>query len=187
MAQTWRELEFKVGAEIGVAEGEHAEILCKENPDLKLYCIDAWQHYHGYTDYLSAKLAAFHDKAIARLASYNCELIQKFSADAVKDFADASLDFVYIDGAHDFLNVATDLCLWTPKVRLGGVVYGHDWKRARGFSPLSQGGYMNHVKDVVPGYVYAYQIRPWFILGEKGHNDGRYREGTQSWMFVRGA
>ena len=178
MAQTLYELEFKVGAEIGVAAGEHAETLCKNNPNLTLYCIDAWQYYHGYYDYLGEKLEKFYKKAQSRLAPYNCILIKKFSMDAVKDFEDNSLDFVYIDGAHDFKNVADDVCEWTKKVRIGGIVYGHDFKR-------SKSNYLNAVKDVVPAYCYQYKINPWFILGTKGHSGGMFKEGTQSWMFIK--
>ena len=178
MAQTLYELEFKIGAEIGVAAGEHAETLCKNNPNLTLYCIDAWQYYHGYLDFLGEKLEKFYGEAQSRLAPYNCILIKKFSMDAVKDFEDSSLDFVYIDGAHDFKNVADDVCEWTKKVKIGGIVFGHDFKR-------SKSNYLNAVKDVVPAYCYQYKINPWFILGTKGRSDGMFKEGTQSWMFIK--
>src|SRR4030067_1273969 len=171
MAQTLYELGFKIGAEIGVAAGEHAETLCKNNPNLTLYCIDAWQYYHGYLDFLGEKLAKFYEEAQNKLAPYDCILIKKFSMDAVKDFEDNSLDFVYIDGAHDFKNVADDVCEWTKKVRIGGIVYGNDFKR-------SKSNYLNAVKDVVPAYCYQYKINPWFILGTKGHSDGMFKEGT---------
>jgi predicted O-methyltransferase YrrM len=178
MAQTLAELNLNLGVEVGVHRGLHAEILCKNNPNIKLYGIDAWQKYSGYHDYSEANISHAHREAIQRLAPYNCELIEEFSMDAVQNFKTQSLDFVYIDGAHDFKNVAMDIFEWTRRVRIGGVVYGHDFKR-------SKGNYLNAVKDVVPAYIYQYGIRPWFILGQTGHNDGLYREGMQSWMFVR--
>lgn len=178
MAQTLAELEFNLGAEVGVAAGEHSDIICSENPNLKLYCIDPWIKYHGYLDYKAERLNYFEKKAKETLSKYNCILMKEFSMDAVKKFADNSLDFVYIDAAHDFKNVAMDICEWTPKVRSGGIVYGHDFK-------WSKGPYQNHVKAVVPAYCYSHHITPWFILGETGHNDGMYKEGTRSWMFVR--
>lgn len=179
MAQTFNELGFKVGAEIGVAEGHHSEILCQNIPDLKLYCVDAWQQYKGYRDYLDKKLDLFYETAQKRLAPYNCILIRKFSMDAVKDFEDNSLDFVYIDGGHDFLNVTMDICHWFKKVRMDGVIYGHDFKRTKGTR------YLNHVVDVVGAYAYAHKIYPWFSLGTEGANDGQYREGTRSWMYIK--
>jgi predicted O-methyltransferase YrrM len=118
------------------------------------------------------------EKAKKVLEPYDCEFIQKFSMDAIHDFKDKSLDFVYIDAAHDFKHVAEDLCEWTRKVRVGGIVFGHDFKRAAG-------NYVNDVKDVVPAYCYAHRITPWFVLGQPGPRDGLFSEGTQSWMFVR--
>ncbi len=181
MAETFRELNFTVGAEIGVAEGEHSLLLCRENPQLKLYCIDAWQGYTGYRDYLDARLKSYYNQTKEKLAPYNAELIQKFSMDAVKDFHDETLDFVYLDGAHDFKNIAMDICEWSKKVKVGGVVYGHDFKR----HVLGLDKYLCHVVDVVYAYTYSHGINPWFILGEKGPPDGKYQEGVQSWMYVK--
>jgi SAM-dependent methyltransferase len=178
MADVFRELGFILGVEVGVAKGEHAELLCKANPDLHLFCIDPWVGYQGYGDFKTGTLQEFYEIARARLKPYNCTIIRKFSMDAVGDFKDKLLDFVYIDGAHDFRNVADDICEWVKKVRPGGIVYGHDYKRA-------VGNYQNAVKDVVPSYCYQFKINPWFILGTQGKSDGLYREGTQSWMFVK--
>src|SRR3989344_8504151 len=51
MAKVLGELKFKVGAEVGVAQGNHAKLLYEENPELKLYCIDVWDRYPGYKEY----------------------------------------------------------------------------------------------------------------------------------------
>jgi hypothetical protein len=177
MAETFAELGFNLGAEVGVAQGYNSELFCQKNSNLHLYAIDAWEHYKGYDDYLTSRLAYFYSEAQKRLAPYNCTLIKKFSMDAVRDFKDGSLDFVYIDGAHDFKNVAMDICEWVKKIRPGGIIYGHDYKR-------SKGKYPNHVVDVVNAYAYSHAINPWFILGETGHPDGMFREGIRQWMWV---
>ncbi len=41
--------------------------------------------------------------------------------------ADQSLDFVYLDARHDFQGVFSDLIAWWPKLRIGGVIAGHDY------------------------------------------------------------
>src|SRR3990172_9752248 len=169
MAQTIYELKFKVGAEIGVAQGDHAKTLCELNPGLKLYCIDVWDRYPGYNEY-GNRIRRYYQLAKASLSQYDTVLIKKSSMDAVHDFADESLDFVYIDAAHDFKNVADDICEWTKKVRIGGIVFGHDYKRS------FDRGYTIQVKDVVQAYMDSHEIRPWFVL-ETGRN--------ASWMFVR--
>jgi hypothetical protein len=180
MAQVLCELGSKTGVEVGVAQGEHAEILCKHNPDLRLYCVDPWTGYRGYRDYLGSTLNRFYGETKQRLAPYKCVLMKKFSMEAVKDFSDGYLDFVYIDGAHDFKSVAEDIYDWSPKVRTGGIVFGHDFKRDVNPQVL------HHVQDVVGAYMYALGVNPWFVLGQAGKADGLYREGTRSWMYVRG-
>ncbi len=179
MAQTLAELGFKIGAEIGVQQGIHAETLCKHNPGLKLYCIDIWEPVYGYTE-TAEQHQAYYQIARVRLEPYRCIFIKKYSMDALSDFSDGELDFVYIDGGHDFKNVAMDLCEWPKKVRPGGIVFGHDFKRHS-----RNRGAPHHVVDVVSAFTYAYGINPWFILGTPGHSDGQYAEGTRSWMYVK--
>ena len=48
------------------------------------------------------------------------------SLDAAKKI-DEPLDFVYIDGLHDYKSVTDDIAAWYPLVRKGGVVGGHDF------------------------------------------------------------
>ena len=177
MAQTLGELGFTEGAEIGVAEGVHAKVLFDNIPGLKLACVDAWEHYPGYDEY--ENIDDVYRQAQQRLKDYDCQLIKKFSMDAVKDFKDESLDFVYIDGAHDFKSVADDICEWTKKVKIDGVVFGHDYKRTG-----KPGRPRVDVKDVVPAYMYSHAIIPWFVLTNDiyDHPGGWSNPG---WMFVR--
>lgn len=179
MAKILGELQLKEGAEIGVAQGWHAEILCRENPRLKLHAIDAWQIYPGYREY-NGKFIDYEANARKLLAPYNANIIKGFSMDAVKQFKDKSLDFVFIDGAHDFKNVAMDICEWAKKVKIGGIVYGHDYKR---WIP-GKSRYVVDVKDVVQAYMYSHNIDPWFEL-TNDLKDPFFQRDTPCWMFVR--
>jgi predicted O-methyltransferase YrrM len=182
MAQFFHELDFKVGAEIGVAQGWYSEILARENPQAKLYSIDVWENHEGYNEYTD-RIDKYYEQAKARLAPYNCELVKKYSMDAVKDFADNSLDFVFIDGAHDFKNVAMDIFEWSKKVKPGGIVYGHDYKRW----PIGRyidRRYRVEVKDTVQAYMYAKRINPWFAL-ENTIPDPKFGRDNPCFMFVR--
>lgn len=163
---------YRLGAEIGVEKGRYSARLCEKIPGLKLFSIDAWAAYKGYREHVSqSKLDSFYLNAQARVAEYDCELIRKYSMDAVKDFEDESLDFVYIDGNHDFKNVANDIVEWQKKVRVGGIVSGHDYRRHKPHHT-----YRCHVVDVVNAYTYAHRISPWFVLcGDK----------SPSWFWVK--
>ncbi len=175
----FRELNFKVGAEIGVEQGAYAELLCQANPDLTLYGIDPWIKYRGYRDHVNQdKLDGFFQTAQDRMASYDWRPIRKFSVGAVEDFHNRSLDFVYIDGNHLLQYVVTDITVWEKKVRKGGIISGHDYRKTKT-------SYAAHVTQAVRAYTDAYRIRPWFVLGSKNIVRGETRDKNRSWMWVK--
>ena len=47
---------------------------------------------------------------------------------AASMFADESVDFVFIDGAHDEISVFNDISAWYSKVKPGMVIAGHDYQ-----------------------------------------------------------
>ena len=124
LAELFCELGYKVGAEIGVQRGINAEVLLQKNPGLKLFCIDPWAPF-GRTSQQRQDRNFRHTQG--RLAAYDVQYVRKTSVDALADIPDNSLDFVYIDGLHDFDNVMMDLIGWNKKVKSGGIVSGHDY------------------------------------------------------------
>ena len=180
LAILFAKLGFTSGAEIGVEQGLYSETLCKANPDLRLHSIDAWKAYSGYRDHVSQeKLDNFYKITADRLAAYNCEIIRAYSLDAVKQFDDGSLDFVYIDGNHELPFVVNDIIEWSKKVRVGGIVAGHDYYKSSRFDTK------NHVTYAVNAYVLSYRITPWFLLGTKDIISGQVRDHMRSWMWVK--
>ena len=160
LAGLFHELGFKSGAEIGVEKGKFSEVLCRANPGVKLYCIDPWLQYSEYRDTLNNVdlLNKYYEETKNRLSNYNCELIRKYSIDAVKDFKPESLDFVYIDGNHHFDYVAEDIIHWSKIVRPGGIVSGHDYREDNNEKvPF-------HVIAATHAYAEAHKITPWFVL-----------------------
>ncbi len=128
-----RDLDFILGAEIGVAEGFFSENLLKTIPNLKLYEVDPWENYPEYLDYHGIDLQGKYEAARIRLKPYNSHFIRDYSMNAVKRFVDESLDFVYIDGAHDYEHVREDILHWHNKVRKGGIVAGHDFGKRKNY------------------------------------------------------
>jgi len=127
LAELFNELGYKTGAEIGVSYGYYSKLLCEKIPDLKLYCVDPWHAHHYYGFMTEEKAEGLYQQAKKNLEGLNVEFVRKKSTEAVLDFKDASLDFVYIDALHDFDNIMLDLIHWTPKVKPGGIVSGHDY------------------------------------------------------------
>lgn len=125
LARLFFELGYVVGAEIGVLRGDYSEILLRENPNLFLYCIDPWEPYIERGS--RRRNESFYRSTLSRLSQFNVKIIRKRSADALNDIPDESLDFVYIDAIHDYENVRFDITEWNKKVRVGGIVSGHDY------------------------------------------------------------
>lgn len=180
LGEWFRELGFAVGVEVGVERGVFAETLCRAHREMKLFGVDAWQAYKGYRDHTDqAELDSCHIDAIKRLGKYKVTLVEKYSKDAAGNFPDNYLDFVYIDGNHEYSYITADLCAWVPKVRVGGIVAGHDYYRSiRKDSKC-------HVKAAVDGYTIAYRIAPWFLLGRRARVPGEVRDTSRSWLWVK--
>lgn len=178
MARVLSELGLTTGVEVGVAEGLHAQTLCENIPGLTLHAVDVYQKYSGYKEYADPE-DCFR-QALVRLKSYNVLFHRKFSMEVAAEFKDKSLDFVYIDGAHDFKNVADDICEWSKKVRVGGIVFGHDYKFWRPWKSR----YLVDVRPVVDAYCYAKNVRPWFVL-MNDLLDPVFGRDNPGWMFVR--
>jgi len=176
MAKLLGELGFTKGAEVGVAQGNHSRVLCENIPNLHLDLVDVWDLYDGYREYTD-RIDRYYKMAVDQLSKYDVKFHKAFSMDAVKNFEDNSLDFVYIDGAHDYKNVAMDVCEWSKKVRVGGIVFGHDFKRSSGKYPVD-------VKDVIPSFCYAKKIKPFFEL-KNDIRDPEFGRDVAGWMFVR--
>lgn len=166
----FQELGFKVGAEVGVYQGNYSHFLLKRG--FKLYGIDAWETYPGYKDQIANDVADAYVIAQENVKGRDCILIKGYSADVVKQFEDESLDFVFIDGNHIFEYVVEDIALWSKKVRKGGIVYGHDF---RDFSNTSRWKDMS-VIPAVEGWTKAHKIHPWFVTTQ--HKD-------PCWMYVK--
>lgn len=124
-------LKCHKGVEIGVHKGAFSAFILK-NWDGFLWSIDPWVEQQGYTVRCGGSQEAldqFYATAVEALQPFSdrCHIVREFSKKASEDFSDGSIDFVYIDGRHTYDAVSDDLNSWYPKVRLGGVVSGHDY------------------------------------------------------------
>jgi hypothetical protein len=162
-------LGYRVGAEIGVWEGEFSEQLCKGIQGLRLTCVDPWMASPSYNDPKNdaGRLAAAYQETVTRLTPYDCQILRMTSLEAAERVPAGSLDFVYIDGNHGRKAVAADLAAWVPKVRSGGIVAGHDYTRNK---PWIQ------VPEVIDAYTVKHRIAPWFVLG---------RDKSPTWFWVK--
>lgn len=188
LPEFFKEFGLSVGVEIGVERGLYSKVLL--DGGMKVYGVDPYRAYSGYNFpdpvRFQTKLDAIFADCQRRLSDHiqsgQFIPVRKSSMEALEDFADESLDFVYIDGNHGFRYVAEDLVEWTEKVKHGGFVCGHDffpvWRNPRD-------AYACHVIQVVPAFVAAYRIPRWFLLGSKITEPGGHRDKFRSFLWQR--
>jgi len=182
LPEFFKEMGFKRGIEVGVFQGEYTEVLAKSG--LEIYGIDPWLQYEGYV-YSTGKTKVYfndmYEKAKERLSPYkNVKLIRKMSMDALSDFEDESLDFVYIDANHTFKYIAEDMYYWSYKIKDGGILCGHDYAYFR--HRYIGGGCQ--VKEIVNAFSFSYDLDFW-VLGRNKKIKGEIRDDYRSWMFIK--
>lgn len=134
-----------VFVEIGAYKGKSGAFagveIVNSGKDIALNLVD---HFRGNAEHLDEKSTWF-DSAIKSDPEYlyntcvknleplqdKIKIIRKTSVQAAKSFKPNSVDFVFIDGNHDTQSVQSDIDAWYPKVKVGGIIAGHDYKTYR--------------------------------------------------------
>lgn len=168
LAKCFADLRFTKGAEVGVCTGRYSRILCETIPNLQLLGVDPYKPYHGYTDF---RRQSTHDTNLAltreALANYpNFTLAMNFGHEVAKWIPDGSLDFVFIDGNHQYADVKQDIEDWAPKVRQGGIVSGHDYYNFKS----GRGGVVQAVDEYAAANSHEIRSTGWT---EGAHHDDK--------------
>lgn len=166
LVEYFKELGFKQGVEIGVCDGRFSEVLCQIIPDLKLFSIDSWSNKEGIVIF---------EKAKKRLKPYNIVIINKTSMEALTDIPNESLDFVFIDANHHYECVRDDIREWSKKVKIGGIVSGHDYY----VTPHGNKGVIQAVDEYTKEWGYKLELTNWDK--ENPVEDDR----QPSWYFIK--
>ncbi len=121
------------GVEIGVFRGSNALIYLKELNIKRIFLIDPYIKHEDYFDFSEKSLQSAEKFAHESLRDYENKItwMKAMSAEMAIYFADESLDFVYIDGNHQYRFVREDIALYYPKVEKGGLLSGHDYSQSR--------------------------------------------------------
>jgi hypothetical protein len=124
-----------VCVEVGTWNGSFARALLRRPSVRHVYCVDPYTTFaaEDYRDAMNALSQEDFDlkfnRVRRRLTSTfpgRVSFLRKPSTEASADFEDGSVDFVYIDGNHDYTHVRDDLRAWYPKVKAGGYLCGDD-------------------------------------------------------------
>ncbi len=124
---------WKRGAEIGVLKGKTLFSVLDACPKLSMIGVDQWKVLPLRDDENAETYSVFDMRKIEsdvhrKMIQYNgrCQIFKGDSAEQANRVSDGWLDFVFIDGDHTEAGVLRDIEAWSPKVRSGGMILGHD-------------------------------------------------------------
>ena len=121
--------------EVGVYTGASCAFMARQllarGTEFELHAVDLWDQVNAETDYDRQVGAQVWDAFIDRLRREDLlehvRVLKVESAKAAAHFEDGSVDFVFIDANHSYDHVKADIQAWLPKMRLGGLLSGHDY------------------------------------------------------------
>jgi len=183
LVNLFKELGYKTGVEVGVWEGDFTEKFCIAG--FKMYGIDPWVARGRDSQF---QQEARYGRVLVKLSPAKCILIRKTSMEAVKDFEDGSLDFVYIDGMHKYSFVYEDIVEWSKKVRVGGAICGHDYMCTDPQIDIVPIKYQLHleVQSAVDKYIEENWIDDFYVFGRsKPLNEETKNDTMLSWLFFK--
>ena len=112
-----------VVAEIGVAQARFSEHLLLHARPSRMYLIEPFPH----EDMMDRLSTSWKVRGIGNATDIS--FLKGFSLDqhVLSEVPPASVDFVYLDGAHDYENVKKEMGPYWDRVAPGGILAGHDY------------------------------------------------------------
>ena len=104
--------------------------------DVKIYCVDTFE---GSSEHANIKLpkdfsSIFRENLKFFIGRDMVRLCQGRSDDIaiLERFEEATVDYVLVDGAHEYDAVKEDIINWWPKLKPNGVMFGDDYSLTYG-------------------------------------------------------
>lgn len=119
--------------EVGVWKGMSACFMAVEiinsGKEIKFDCVDTWEYVETSKEISQHQFDRLFEIFQSNIEPVKdrIEIVKSLSWDGAERYDDCSLDFVFIDAAHDHESVIKDLTAWYPKIKIGGVIAGHDY------------------------------------------------------------
>lgn len=142
LASFMLEQGYKTFVEVGCKHGVTTGHILKTVPESEVIAIDPWMKQEKSADPTKETYQDWDFADIERQFWENvgghkdrCTMLRLTSKDAsdtgLFDPLDVlyfdPIDIVFIDALHDYEHVKQDIGLWWPKVRIGGILAGHDF------------------------------------------------------------
>lgn len=152
----------EVGCWFGKSSVYLLERIKEKNANITVDFVDTWLGCPNERDQIGVinQFGVDHvflefSKNIAEFSGYN--IYRNTSLLASEKYIDQSLDFVYIDASHTKESIVTDINSWLPKIKIGGVLGGHDYY----FPPINE-----TVKEMF-GDLHIVKDNSWYYIKSK--------------------
>ena len=136
----------EVGSYFGRSACYMAEMIKESGKNIEFYCVDKWS-WLPPPDRVGVAmvedLVTEHNRLLSEISNDPLEVFQQClknadvldlvkiikgdSSESASEFKDMSVDFVYVDAAHDFESANRDISAWINKVKDGGIISGDDF------------------------------------------------------------
>ena len=118
-----------IGIEIGCYAGESTELFVNSGLFKIFYGIDPWENGYDPLDITNDVVIPAEPVFDARFKGNTIiRKIKNKSENVANNFQNESIDFIYIDGNHQYQAVKKDLELYYPKIKINGIISGHDYE-----------------------------------------------------------
>lgn len=126
----------EVGTWKGMSACYMAVEIINSGKNIKFDCVDTWEFVDSSLEIRQEQFNIGENQVnnLFQIFQSNIEpvkdrigIVKSLSWDGAKNYEDNSIDFVFIDAAHDYESVTKDLNAWYPKLKKDGIIAGHDY------------------------------------------------------------
>ena len=94
--------------------------------------VDLWGHQENYHDFANVDQDTqdkIYTNAMTHLSAWKdkTHVCRNYTTICVEKYDDGYFDFIYVDARHDFKGVYADIEAYWPKLKVGGIMAGHDY------------------------------------------------------------
>jgi predicted O-methyltransferase YrrM len=104
--------------------------IVNSSKQIQLDCVDTWlgSNEAAHLSDPAIHNGTLYDEFITNVAPFDfVKPVRMTSMEAVKQYADDSLDFVLVDGSHEYQDVVDDITQWLMKLKPGAMLAGDDY------------------------------------------------------------
>jgi len=167
----------EIGAWLGQSICYLAHGIQEAKKNVRIYTVDTWEGEPGNVEQLAIINRAggsekFYKEFLLHLEIGNIRdivcPIKSTSVEAAKRFTDLSINFCFVDGAHDYNSVMADLYHWFPKIAKGGVIAGHGYHLRDGVQVCQAvHEFLLMTQGIIDKFDVDFRSRVWWVQKSK--------------------